>query len=65
MKKKQALNEPLTLSLRKVIVDALQEHSADEYESANDVWELAKLSDEELIITLIGLIDYYKEEANQ
>ena len=50
--------------IRKIMIDAIMDLAGDEYEDVSDVIKLAKKSDEELILDLINIAEYFKEELN-
>ena len=50
--------------MRALLIDAILDLSGDEYESINDVIELAKESENELVERLIGIACFYRDEFN-
>lgn len=50
--------------MRALLIDALMNLSGDEYETVNDVLELAKESEEQLIERLIGVACFYRDQFN-
>ena len=50
--------------LRTLLVNAIIDLSADEYENSNDFLQLATDSTYSLVERLIGIADYYREECN-
>jgi len=50
--------------MRALLIDAILDLSGDEYESINDVIELAKESQNELVERLIGIACFYRDEFN-
>lgn len=50
--------------MRALLIDALMNLSGDEYESVQDVLELAKESEEQLIERLIGVACFYRDQFN-
>jgi len=50
--------------MRALLIDAIINLSGDEYESIDDVIELAKESENELVERLIGIACFYRDEFN-
>jgi hypothetical protein len=50
--------------MRALLIDAILDLSGDEYESIDDVIELAKESQNELVERLIGIACFYRDEFN-
>ncbi len=50
--------------MRALLIDTLMNLSGDEYETVNDVLELAKESEEQLIERLIGVACFYRDQFN-
>jgi hypothetical protein len=50
--------------MRELLIDAILNLSGDEYESIDDVIELAKESENELVERLIGIACFYRDEFN-
>lgn len=50
--------------MRENIIEAILEYGGDEYETREDLIELAKTPTEELVKKLIYLIEYYHSEVN-
>jgi predicted lactoylglutathione lyase len=50
--------------MRELLIDAIINLSGDEYESIDDVIELAKESENELVERLIGIACFYRDEFN-
>lgn len=50
--------------MRRLLINAIWEHSKEEYETPQSVLELAKMSDEELVKVLINILEYYVEKEN-
>ena len=50
--------------MRALLIDAILNLSGDEYESIDDVIELAKESENELVERLIGIACFYRDEFN-
>jgi hypothetical protein len=51
--------------MREGLIDAILNLSGDEYESIDDVIELAKESEEQLIERLIGIACFYRDQFNE
>ncbi len=51
--------------MREGLIDAILNLSGDEYETVNDVIELAKESEEQLIERLIGIACFYRDQFNE
>lgn len=60
MKKKKKRED----TIREMLIDNIIEMSGDEYETPVDWIELAKKSDRELIIEIIYLAQYFKDQNN-
>lgn len=50
--------------MRKLLINTIWEYSQEEYKTPESVLELAKMSDEELLKTLINILKYYAEKEN-
>jgi predicted lactoylglutathione lyase len=50
--------------MRALLIDALINLSGDEYETVNDVIELAKESEQQLIERLIRVACFYRDQFN-
>lgn len=50
--------------MRALLIDTLMNLSGDEYETKDDVLELAKESEEQLIERLIGVACFYRDQFN-
>jgi hypothetical protein len=50
--------------MREGLIDAIFNLSGDQYESIDDVIELAKESENELVERLIGIACFYRDEFN-
>jgi hypothetical protein len=48
--------------MRRKLIDVIWEHSKDEYETPESMLELAKMSEEELVNTLINILEYYADK---
>lgn len=68
MKKKEngySLDGPAVNTLRHKLIDNIMFYSGDEYESKQDLLDLAKESDEQLIDRLINILSYYHERSEE
>lgn len=50
--------------MRELLIDAIFNLSGDEYESVNDVIELAKESEQQLVERLVGIACFYRDQFN-
>jgi len=50
--------------MRELLIDAIFDLSGDEYESVEDVIELAKESEAQLVERLIGIASFYRDQFN-
>jgi hypothetical protein len=50
--------------MREILIDAIIDLSGDEYETVNDVIELAKESEYQLVERLIGIACFYRDQFN-
>lgn len=50
--------------MRELLINAIFDLSSDEYESVQDVIELAKESEEQLVERLIGIACFYRDQFN-
>lgn len=50
--------------MRKLLIDAILDLSGDEYETREDVLELAMSSEFELVERLIGIACFYRDQYN-
>lgn len=50
--------------MRELLIDAIFNLSGDEYESVNDVLELARESEDQLVERLIGIACFYRDQFN-
>jgi len=50
--------------MRELLIDAIFDLSGDEYESVQDVLELAKESEAQLVERLVGIACFYREQFN-
>jgi hypothetical protein len=50
--------------MRETLIDAILDLSGDEYETIQDVIELAKESEQQLVERLIGVACFYRDQFN-
>jgi hypothetical protein len=50
--------------MRELLIDAIFNLSKDEYETVNDVLELAKESEQQLVERLVRIACFYRDEFN-
>lgn len=50
--------------MRELLIDAIFNLSGDEYESVQDVIELAKESEQQLVERLVGIACFYRDQFN-
>jgi hypothetical protein len=50
--------------MRALLIDAIFNLSGDEYESIQDVIELAKESEQQLVERLVGIACFYRDQFN-
>ena len=50
--------------MRALLIDAIMNLSGDEFDSVNDIIELAKESENELVERLIGIACFYRDQYN-
>jgi hypothetical protein len=60
----QAVDYTLVTTRAKLVGNILY-YSGDEFETTDDITELAMESEEELVDRLINLLDYYYDKANE
>jgi hypothetical protein len=51
--------------IREVLIDNILDLSGDEFETNDDLIQLAKKSDEELVLDIINIAQYYKNLNNE
>jgi len=51
--------------MRALLIDAILDLSGDEYESIQDVIELAKESEQQLVERLVGIACFYRDQLNE
>ena len=54
------MKEPIRITM----IDAIIDLAGDEYVHVSDVIKLAKKSDEQLILELINIAEYFREQSN-
>jgi hypothetical protein len=67
MKKKTVKRKPkpVVKSTREKLIDNILYYAGDEFESRDSVVELALESEDQLVDRLIGILDYYYDQADQ
>lgn len=50
-------------TIREKMIDAIIELAGDEIKSPQDVWKYAKMSEEQLILQLISIAEYYRSNS--
>ena len=66
MKKKTVKKpKPVAKSTREKLIDNILYYAGDEFESRDSVVKLALESEDQLIDRLIGILDYYYDQADQ
>lgn len=48
--------------IRSKLIDTIIEYSGDEFENKNDYVNLAKMTDEKLILEVINILEYYADK---
>jgi hypothetical protein len=51
-------------SIREILIDNIIDMAGDEYESSADFVKLAKKSNKELVLEMINLAQYFREQNN-
>ena len=51
-------------TIREILIDNIIDMAGDEFESPDDWVELAKKSNRELVLEMINLAQYYREQNN-
>jgi hypothetical protein len=51
--------------MRELLIDAIIDLSGDEYETVNDVIELAKENEKQLVERLVGIACFYRDQLNE
>jgi len=64
-KKRKTVSAPKLVTTREKLVANILYYSGDEFESRDDLTELAMESEEELVDRLINILDYYYDKANE
>ena len=52
-------------TLREKLIDVIIDMAGDEFEKPQDVWKIAKMSDEQLADEVINIAQYYRNQSNQ
>lgn len=47
-------------TIREKMIDAIIDLASDEIETPQDVWKYAKMSEEQLILQIINIAEYYR-----
>lgn len=50
-------------STREILIDAIIDLAMDEFENKQDLVNLAKMSEHKLILELINIAEYFREQA--
>ena len=50
-------------TIREKMIDAIIDMTSDEIETPQDVWKYAKMSEEQLILNLINIAEYYRNNS--
>lgn len=50
--------------MRELLIDSILDLSGDEYETVNDVIELAKENEQQLVERLIAIACFYRDQLN-
>jgi hypothetical protein len=51
--------------MRELLIDSILDLSGDEYETVEDVIELAKENEQQLVERLIGVACFYRDQLNE
>jgi len=51
--------------MRELLIDAILNLSGDEYETVNDVIELAKENEQQLVERLVSIACFYRDQLNE
>ena len=51
--------------MRELLIDAILDLSGDEYETIEDVIELAKENEQQLVERLVGIACFYRDQLNE
>jgi hypothetical protein len=66
MKKKTVKRpKPVVKSTREKLIDNILYYAGDEFESRDSIISLALESEDQLVDRLIGILDYYYDQADQ
>jgi len=63
--KRRTVSTPELVTTRGKLVGNILYYAGDEFETTDDITELAMESEEELVDRLINLLDYYYDKANE
>ena len=58
------INHMQEKTIREILVSAIQSYSGDSYESKSDLWGLVIKSEKELLLEVVQLLEYYKNNQN-
>ena len=64
-KKGKTITEPTHLSMREKLVGNILYYAGDEYETKDDIIDLAMQTEDQLIERLINILDYYYDRAQE
>jgi hypothetical protein len=64
-KRRTVSTSPELVTTRGKLVGNILYYAGDEFETTDDITELAMESEEELVDRLINLLDYYYDKANE
>ncbi len=64
-KKRKTVTKSTDLSMRDKLVGNILYYSGDEYETKDDVIDLAMQTEEQLVERLIDILDYYHDKAQE
>jgi len=65
MEKLKSIVHEIVFGSRKTKIKLIRELSGEEFETVNDVFELAEKTDEQINIALSGLFDYFSNDLIQ
>jgi len=51
-------------TIRQILVRNIKKYSEDEFENPHDVWDLAEESEQQLLMRLVNILEYYEEQNN-
>jgi hypothetical protein len=64
-KKRKTISAPELVTTRAKLVGNILYYAGDEFETTDDISELAMESEEELVDRLIDILDYYYDRAQE